>query len=346
MLAPWQNPKPTTFAVYGGEVIVPNVIQFAVDDAAGVELQAFAAATALESGMYEASSYSNAGTPGRRTIRWRMKPVASFSGYIEWSQPWETYRLPSPNPVYALISDLRDEGITTTAMPDARARALLLMASIEVSRFCGRTFGARASTLLLDGRGGPLVLVEEPIVALSEVVIGAESTTSIEQPLGRDSYRVYNRHVSELLTSPDDRENPKVEFRGYGSRTTRLHDYTHGDRSRFTEGQQNVRLAGIFGYTDYDGSPAGGVPILITRATMLMVARLSPKIGDPNSGVGDASSWKVVEEETRDQRVRFADLGSTAGAKSGTSLRGAYTGDPEIDTVLAMYARGPRFSAA
>lgn len=344
MLAPWQNPKPTAFAVYGGEIITPTSFEFAVDGADGVELQAYAAATALGGGVYEATAYTNTGSPGRRTIRWRMKPTPSAS-FVEWSTPWETYRLPSPSPVYALISDLRDEGITTTTIPDARARALLTLASLEVSRFTGRTFGPHAATYMLNGSGGPMLMFSEPIIAIDSVVVGAESTESNELPLGSDAYRVFNRHVSEMLTAPDDRENPKIELRAAMFRFSSARMALFGDRSRFVEGQQNIRVKGIFGFTDYDGSPTGGVPSLITRATMLIAARLSPKIGDPNTGFGDASSWKVVEEQTRDQRVRFADLGSTAATKSGTTLRGAYTGDPEIDMILAMYARGPNYAS-
>ncbi len=231
-------------------------------------------------------------------------------------------------------------------LADARARMLLVMASIEVSKFTGRLFGARDMTLLVDGRNGPVLQLEEPIVAMREVVIGAESLTSTESALEAEAYRVYNRHMQGLVM-PDDRENPKVELRHYGPRRTwASRTAAFGERSRFVEGQQNVRVGGVFGYTELDGSPAGGIPYLITRATMLMVARLSAQIGNPSTGIVSTEQWRVVEEKTRDQSVRFADLGSTAAVKSGTSLRGAFTGDPEIDTILAMYARGPRFSAA
>lgn len=342
VLPPWQNSKPTAFSIHGGALVAPSVFQFAVDDANGVELQAYANATPLGAGMFEATTYSNAGAPGRRTIRWRMRPYSGFAGYIEWTQPWDTYRVPSPAPIYALISDLRDEGVTEMMIPDARARSLLMLASLEVTRFTGRTFGPRSMSLMLDGRGGSILMFEEPVVGLGDVALGAETVEEVLPAIDPAAYRVYNRHIAEGLLQPDDRENPKLEFRGYSS-LPRLTSY---DRSRFTTGQQNVRVRGVFGYTDFDGSPTGGIPYLITRATMLIAARLSPTIGNPGSGIGDANSWKVVEEQTRDQRVRFADLGSTAATKSGTSLRGAYTGDPEIDTILSSYARGPRFASA
>lgn len=346
MLPPWQLSKPVAFSIYMGEFVTPDAFDYRVLAADGVtELVPWTAATSLGGGTYEATAYSpSVGAPGRRTIDWRMRPSPSYSGFITWQQAWDTYRVPSASPVFALVSDLRDEGVTVTALPDVRARHLLMLASLEVVRFTGRTFGPRYLSSMRDGRGGSILQLEEPIIAVEELVVGADSAIdTTTAPIDRVAYRVYNRHVSEGLLQPDDRENPKLEFRGYAS-LPRVTSYIDG--ARFTEGQQNVRVSGVFGYTEFDGSPTGGVPPLITRATMLLVARLSPLIGDPNSGIGDSTSWKVVEEQTRDQRVRFADLGSTAAAKSGTSLRGAFTGDPEIDTILASYARGPRFAAA
>lgn len=332
---PWQQSKPVAFSVYLGEPIPePDTLEFRVLDAAGALVSGWADAVRVEdSAVYRADSFDiSSASPGRIAVEWRFVPYAG-GPTLTWTTAWDTDRVPSPSPVYALVSDLRDEGVTETVASTARLRSLILLASVEVGRITGRTFGAYHRTLLLDGRGANRLLLDEPILSVDELVVGAESLTSDEVGLEPSSFRVYNRHVSEGLASPDDRENPKIEFRGdpldYG----------------FTRGSQNIRLRGVFGYTEFDGSPCGGVPQLITRTTLLLAARLSQKIGDASSGFGDASSWKVVEEQTRDQRVRYADLGSTAATKSGTSLRGAFTGDPEIDTILASYCRGPRFGA-
>lgn len=349
LLQPWQQPKPTTFTLDNqGDVVDPYSIEYAVDDAAGTNYIPFAVATRLGLGYFEATTYA-AGVPaaGRRTIRWRMKLLVTDTTYREWSQAWDTYRIATAQPVYALISDMRDQDITTTMISDARARVLLLQASLQVERFTGRRFGARQHVFLADGRGGPMLMFDEPVIAVSELVMGAESLESTELAIEAESYRVYNRHLLGQLT-PDDRENPKLEFRLPFDRSQRMAAQLSGWRTRFPEGAQNIRVSGLFGYTEPDGSPAGAVPSLITYVTVLLAARNAATIGNPTGGVVDQLAWKVTEERTRDQAVKYtsASGGSSTGTGRGNALQGAFTGDPSIDTILAMFCRGPRMSAA
>ena len=90
-----------------------------------------------------------------------------------------------------------------------------------------------------------------------------------------------------------------------------------------------------------DTAPAG--PPIRDAATVLLVRRIGGKLGDPTAG-SEAVGWRVTTERTRDQSISYADPASTA--KFGTALFGAFTGDPEIDTILAGYTRPPSIGAA
>lgn len=67
---------------------------------------------------------------------------------------------------------------------------------------------------------------------------------------------------------------------------------------------------------------------------MLLVLRLVPKLAEDD---GASSAWRVIEERTRDQSIRFSPL-PDAGI--------AFTGDAAIDTVLARYRRPAGLGAA
>jgi hypothetical protein len=337
LLPPWLQPKPTAFALNDEGVIVdPFSIEYRVLNG-DTEYVTWTAATKLALGYYEATNYVAGAAPvGRRTVEWRMRLVTG-GPLRSWSQAWDTYRTTMPRPVYALVSDLREQDITAAMVSDARAPVLLLQASIEVDNFTGRMFGARPMSFLDDGRGAHIHLFSEPVIGISELVIGAESLSSVEDAVNPSQYRIYNRHLLGVV-QPDDRENPKLEFRGSSDSTC---------RSRFTRGTQNIRFAGLFGYTDPDGSPAGKVPDLIALATVLIAARLATTAGNPGGAVVDPNAWKITEERTRDQAVKYtsASGGSSTGTGRGNALQGAFTGDPTIDTILAMYCRGPNLAA-
>jgi len=250
-----------------------------------------------------------------------------------------------PSRVYALLSDVRAEDIPETQANDARVLRSLVLASQQIERFTDRSFGPQGKQILVDGRDSPDLLLEEPIIALEKIEVrshafGADfeiSETDI------DDLGVYNRHITQGLTDPDDRDNPKLSF-------FRLYDYlgaTYRDDERplfpnyvFPFGQQNVALQGVFGYTDPDGSPTGSVPELIRQACVLLAGRLVDKRFSGTST--SVPAGPIVEEKTRDQSVKYA----SAGSSTGGAAFGPFTGDPEIDNILLMYSRGTRLGAA
>jgi hypothetical protein len=284
--------------------------------------------------------------PGRRTLTWFCVPE---SGDAELS--WKTYteRLEAGAkrdygvPYYALVADLRDEGFTTAQLSDVAAARLLGLATQYVERFTGRRFVPEPRSYSVNGKGRTILQVAEPIVALETITADVAPFRPEDIPFTRDILRVYNRHLSQRLRIPDDRENPKVELYRFTSFQwgTGIAPYTF-HRLFWPIGQQNVHLSGVFGYTEPDGSPMGCTPALVVQATMMIVLRLSGSIGSGDR-FDTTSQGKIASERTRDQSVSRFGRG---GAAPGDPILGAFTGDPEVDTLLAMFKRPPLAGAS
>ncbi len=237
---------------------------------------------------------------------------------------------PAPStraPLYALPSDLRAEGLTTSMASDVRLYTSLLLASKQFEQFTGRFFEPRYLTLTLDGNGSVAVLLDQPIVALDELLFASITLFLSELPIDATAYRVYNRHLAGLVT-PDDRLNPRLELYG-------IEDYVATfalQGARFPRGKQNVQVKGVFGYTDPDGTPFGSTPTLVNHAVKLLALRLSRKLVSAGRSQG-FTAHLITEEHTRDQGVSF-----TRPPTLGSAL-GSFTGDPEIDGLICMFQR-------
>lgn len=231
-------------------------------------------------------------------------------------------------PMYALLSDLRNEGINSTTLADARALYLIGLASRQVERYTHRFFEPMAREFSYDGSAGQTLFFELPIILLSEVSIDGQGVDA-------SSYQVYNRHLRQSLTNPDDRDNPRITF----SRQTRLLTQTSWDDRPFVNkqvwwpGAQNVTVSGLFGYTDPDPTCQVGVtPEDIKRVTIMLVQRQLALAG--SGDLSDVSVGPITSIRTRDQSVTY-------GAKAGVSGAGGFTGDTAIDDILALYSAPP-----
>jgi hypothetical protein len=147
---------------------------------------------------------------------------------------------------------------------------------------------------------------------------------------------VFARHLTENLRSPDDRESPLVQF------AARMSDasldstgYPYGlddaQSRRFATGAQNISIAGVFGYTEFDGSPCGQTPRAVRRASVLLALR---EIFPYTSAQGWQAQNEafVTEKRTREQSIKFGG-GSNGGGSKGGGMAGP-TGDPEIDRLI------------
>lgn len=233
----------------------------------------------------------------------------------------------SANDGYCNVSDLRDEGVPTSVADDARLVEIIGRASRMVDMYTGRYFEPRTRTITLDGRNAATMFLGPPIISITSVTVD-------DLVLGTDEYVVYNRHLSDQLLNPDDRENPRVEMQQPREGTI-LYRQTAGHRV-FPRGERNVVISGVFGYTDYDGSPNGSTPELICHVTKLIVMRELWRMFDEADSRDDAARRRwITKLKTRDQEIGYAN----PGAGFGRQGVGPFTGDPEIDNILLQFRR-------
>jgi hypothetical protein len=254
-------------------------------------------------------------------------------------------------PYYVSIAKMREEGVTAADASDARLLDRIGLASRMVEGWTKRHFEPRWLDLFVDGRGGKKILLDHPIIYVGEVAAGASPQDGDESLLDPESYRVYNRHISRGLMSPDDRNNPKVEFvagRGdifataaFISSDTSAHGHDH---LKFPRGAMNMRVSGVFGYTDPNGTLYGRTPRALEHATALLVMRELYKLTAVDKREDAQKRWRLLSETTRDQSYKLSPIAGSGGAH--VAAAGYLSGDPAIDNILIQYLRPPAMGAA
>lgn len=295
-------------------------------------------------GRFVALWTPGAATVGAYSILWHFTRV---SGGVEesFSEEFELVSTPYRGPNYATVYDLRAEGLLQAALSDALCQKAIATAGRYVEMFTGRTFGPVFKTVDVDGTGGRALQLDEPIVGIDSILVNFITNFSASDDLiPSDFLKVYNRHLTQNLLNPDDRENPKLEFI-HGADLAGVSYYENASgyvlhQLVFPPGRQNVRIAGVFGYTDRNptatpGAGAGVVPELLREATKLLVFKNLPNMA--SGGRTDASlQSRIYAESTRDQSYQA----------SATWIKGSFTGDSDIDQILANFMRPPQFGAA
>lgn len=355
------NPILDLFTVQNGELVNVAVLEFQIFDVIGAPVQVFPAIPGnrepldpttdapagdrLSLGHFAATWTPGLAEPlGAHEIRWffRLNPGDPEQTFTE---PFDVVAQVTASPTngYATVADVRAEGVPSSgvgAVSDARIITAIEIASRLIDRYTGRWFNPRPMTFHLDGTGRRGMLLGPPIVSVSEVtILGVDDSTTL--PLEADDYRVYNRHLSEGLLDPDDRENPRIELVSVDERyeedgliESSLEIY------RWPKGTQNIRVSGLFGYTEPDGSPTGRTPLLITRACVLLALKQLPTATDPDAADA-ANAWRLTELRTRDQTIKWANPSDLQAPGTG-----AFTGDPAIDGILILFTAPPALGAA
>lgn len=232
---------------------------------------------------------------------------------------------------YALVSDFRREDVCEEGASTVRLLRLIAEQSQEIERWTRRWFEPRLLEIQVDGTGQNTLLLGQPIIALSSVKI-------VDQPIAvdfdSDELRVYNRHLTGML-DPDDRVSPRISLPllrwpyELGGTWSGLFSSSPSIRRSFPAYEQNVRVEGIFGYTDPDGTHLGKTPDAIRRATMLLVQRRLPSLADTDAAFDAQEGHRVKRIKTRDQEIEY-DQRLVAGTL-------AITGDPTIDRLLTPF---------
>ena len=265
----------------------------------------------LARGHYAASWTAPGDEPlGTHEIRWhfRVAPGAPEYTFVE-----EFELVPVvpelPGAGYCTVADLRAEGVTEHQASDDRLRALIEEASQTIDRLTGWWFEPRWRRLRVDGRGTPSIEPPAPPIRLDRILIYGTELSRREEAIS-----VRGAPVGPGFDAPLIRRT----------------------RGHFPREPGSVELEGVFGYTEEDGTELGRTPLEIRRACILLVIRLLPRLGDIDAVDDARNRWRVVEERTRDQAIKFAPL----------ARPGQLTGDTAIDDLLAGYMRPAGLGAA
>jgi len=207
--------------------------------------------------------------------------------------------------VYGSVAQIRAEGVSVEQADDARVVEALATATSIIDRATGWFFEPRTLSFALDGRGTRSLLLPVPPIRI-------DSVTRFGVPL-----------------EPDD-----VEFEGAPVTAAFDEPRIMMVSGRFPRGEANVRIVGLFGYTEPDGTDFGRTPRPIERAAVLLALRLLPQLAT-DAGADARDRWRIIEEKTRDQSVKFLPF-----------AEGAFTGDAEVDRLIRPYRRPSPLGAA
>lgn len=307
-----------------------QVFPVSVGARALVDLADCPAGDKLGTGHYVAEWTVPGGEPiGAHTIKWFYKqtPSSPEREFCEEFQVTDVI-IPGAGTGYCDIADLRAEGVPVSVISDVDLQAAIDRATTMVDFYTGQWFAPRSRTFTLDGRNAPTMFLGIPIISITSLTVD-------DLGLLPDEYVIYNRHLTENLVNPDDRENPRVELEQPREGTI-LYRQTSG-RRLFPRGERNVELVGEFGYTDYDGTATGTTPPLICHVTKLLVMREMWRMFDQSDDRDDAARRRwITKLKTRDQEIGYS---APTGGNMGRQGVGPFTGDPEIDTILMQYRR-------
>lgn len=235
---------------------------------------------------------------------------------------------------YATVADMRAAGYPALQFPDATVQAALDYAAATIDRVCGQRFDAYYARVALDvPRPYDEVHLDQPIAALWTL---ADADGAIDLT-DRAAIWVANRHLTQGLTAPDDRRDPRLEWGDAADPLGRARTV-----GRFARGRRALTLAGVFGFTEIGPADEvgeavadsqlplsyGSTPAEIRRACMLLADRyLFPLASGESTNMIVAS--RVTSERTRDQSYTLSE---PAGAGADV------TGHPEVDAILPRYA--------
>ena len=259
-------------------------------------------------------------TDNERTVPIEFDVVDEFAGGTEGAAH------PLSLGLYATEDEIRAEGfLAEQAEPDRIAR-LIKLASRKIERVTRRWFEPRFVSFFVDGSGHRRLGLPAPLIEIYELRVISRDNVVIatgSDIIDLDALAIFNRHISQGMMDPDDREDPRLEFATIsGSLITGY--------SRFPRGRQNLQVTGVFGYTDPDPTCRHGVtPPEIKDVCMKMVVRNLPQYEE------------FEDREDRQQRARLTGEkqgkhGYTLSKNPNLDIAGV-TGDPEIDDVLMQF---------
>lgn len=216
---------------------------------------------------------------------------------------------------YVTVQEVRDEGLTDTEKySDAFINSRIAFNTRMIELWTGQIFQATPMIFDWDGQGTYNLSLDIPIVSIKEVtLLDREFPVTEVFTFSLDDIVVYNRHITKKLKQPDDREDPRIA------------------NVYFPKGRQNIRIDGVFGYTD----EFGNTPVEIKRALILMVLRDKEKLASNrrNRSLLSGLGGRIKKETTDGHSYELAIANRAAGSTP------YFTGDEEIDHILHNFVR-------
>lgn len=238
-----------------------------------------------------------------------------------------------PPSYYATVQDVYDSGLSTDEYTVKQVRAALAKASAQLETWTGRRFRAEYRAVKVDGGGGMKVRLREPVIAVESIELEDESLSYTTLLDWEYNIHIYNRHIRLGQLSPDDRINPRLEY----ANSLR----PMGADGYFGDGSQDIKVTGVFGYTEPNGSPTGGTPAIVRDLTVAVALLSVDGAASPDSWK-TKNKWKLTEERTRDQTVKYGGGGSQNGSMYvGPGSTAYFTGEPDLDAAILRLKVGP-----
>lgn len=225
--------------------------------------------------------------------------------------------------MYASVAEVRAEGVSQASASDARVMVLLDEATRTIDRATGQYFEPRLAKFRLDGRGTPTIELPVPPARLDALRVDYEDRQPFPFIAASPFDFLLDPSTLVIVGAP---VGPAFD----GARLTLRHGLL------FPKGHGNVIAAGLWGYTEDDGTPLGRTPLAVKRACILLVLRGVLPLAD-DAAFEARSRWRILEERTRDQSYRL-----DANRGGGLWL----TGDPDVDALLTPYVRSSPLGAA
>lgn len=223
---------------------------------------------------------------------------------------------------YATLAEVRAAGLTEQECDNTTVTALLESQSRYIDNITKNHFEPRTLTLYKDGMGTNTVRFGVPIISITSLQL-VDASRVVQYTFAASEFLVYNRHLSGNIEDGDDRFNPKIELVAEGNMRPLYRSYTV-----FAKGKQNIKVVGSFGFTEYDlGVTANGItPHEIKDLCIQLVIRNSQGHGNFNRSRWMRQGHRVASETSDGSTYTMERKGM-----------GAFTGDMDIDRVLARY---------
>ncbi len=253
---------------------------------------------------------------GEHEIRWFHK-ATSTSAEVEAVERFEVLDgLPSllRGPTYASLKSIRNAYEAACGISDVRLLNVLHRVGSFIERATRRSFLPTFKTVVLDGGGTSTLFLDAPVVAVDALIVDGVVVDA-------EDWIVYGR-------------DPRIVWSSVGPSASIVPGWGWSwYQRRFPWGRQSVSVSGVFGHVEPNAlAPWGTVPLEIEHVARLLVAR--DLTASANAAAGVVYSGPISSERTRDQSVSY-ETSRAAAWSSG------WTGDPEIDGILARWQAPP-----